>query len=131
MSRIGKIFPELIKSLTTPPATVDFPKSEVPVPPDYRGKPVLVQEKCNGCGLCSKDCPSGAIEMVDVGAKRPKPSFHYTRCTFCAQCAESCRQEAIEMTTEHLLAAYSREDLYWAPQFEGTEEKDQPEQQAE
>ncbi|HHX86843.1 MAG TPA: 4Fe-4S binding protein [Firmicutes bacterium] len=131
MSKIGKVFPELMKCLTSPPATVDFPKSEVPVPPDYRGKPVLIQEKCTGCGLCKRDCPAEAIEMVDVGAKRPKPSFDYARCAFCAQCAESCRSEAIEITAEHHLAVYSKEDLYWAPQYEGTEEKGKPEQPAE
>ena len=131
MSRIGKVLPEMMKCLATPPVTVDFPKSEVPVPPDYRGKPVLIQEKCNGCGLCKRDCPAEAIEMVDVGAKRPKPSFYYDRCAFCAQCAESCRQDAIEITTEHHLGAYSKKDLYWAPRYEGTKEEDRPEQPTE
>ena len=126
MSKIGRVFPELMKCLISAPATVDFPKSEVPVPPDYRGKPVLIQEKCNGCGLCKRDCPAEAIEMVEVGAKRPKPSFDYGRCAFCAQCAESCRSGAIEITTEHHLAAFSKADLYWAPQHEGAEDK--PEQ---
>ncbi len=129
MSKIGKVFPELIKCLFSPPATVDFPKSAVPVPSDYRGKPVLIQEKCTGCGNCKRDCPASAIEMVEVGAKRPKPSFDYAKCAFCAQCLDSCRQNAIEITTEHHLAAYSKEALHRAPRYEGTEE--QTEQAAE
>lgn len=123
MRKVGRIFPELIKCLFSSPATVDFPKSEVPVPPDYRGKPVLIQEKCTGCGLCERDCPAAAIEMVDVGAKRPKPAFDYARCAFCAQCAENCRSDAIEMTAEHHLAAFSRDGVRWAPQDEGAKEK--------
>ncbi|HOL18246.1 MAG TPA: 4Fe-4S binding protein, partial [Bacillota bacterium] len=107
------------------PATVDFPKSAVPVPPDYRGKPVLIQEKCTGCGLCQRDCPAAAIEMVDVGAKRPKPAFDYGRCAFCAQCAESCRSDAIVITGEHHLAAFSREALRAAPRPEKKEEEPQ------
>ncbi len=127
MSRIGKVIPEMMKCLITPPATVDFPKSEVPVPPDYRGKPVLIQENCTGCGICKRDCPAEAIEMVDVGAKRPKVSFNYARCAFCAQCFDSCRFDAIRITLEHHLAAYSMEDLYWAPKYEGPGEKSEPE----
>ena len=131
MSNIGKVIPELIKSLFSPPATVDFPKSEVPVPADYRGKPVLIQEKCTGCGLCKRDCPAEAIEMMDVGAKRPKPSFDYGRCAFCSQCAETCPFDAIKITAEHHLAAYSKEDLYLAPRYEGPAEKKTPEQAVE
>lgn len=50
---------------------------------------IIDLDQCTGCGLCRKNCPYGAIEMVDrkpvVGA----------RCTSCGACIEPCPVEAI------------------------------------
>ncbi len=45
---------------------------------------------CNNCGLCIKNCPVNAIELVD---NRPFWSFS---CESCMQCMNSCPQRAIE-----------------------------------
>jgi ferredoxin len=52
-------------------------------------KSFLVDEKCNGCGTCSKVCPVDNIKIVDK-----KPVWQ-NRCESCLACVNWCPQEAI------------------------------------
>ena len=45
---------------------------------------------CNGCKLCIKACPYGAVELEDGKA------HILDRCTSCGACIETCKQEAIQ-----------------------------------
>lgn len=47
-------------------------------------------DKCNGCGMCARSCPYGAIEIVDKKAIISDP-----RCVLCAACLEACKFEAL------------------------------------
>jgi len=49
-----------------------------------------VDGKCNGCGICTKVCPSENIEMVNE-----KPAWLH-RCEQCLACIQWCPQEAIQ-----------------------------------
>lgn len=72
----------------------------VPVPDDLRGKIVYDRERCIGCQLCIKVCPSKAIEFKP---QEKKIKIFITRCTFCAMCTEICPTKSLSMGTEFLL----------------------------
>lgn len=54
------------------------------------GNTFLVTERCNGCGLCARQCPVGALEMHD---DRP---WWTPRCESCMRCMAFCPKRAIE-----------------------------------
>lgn len=52
-------------------------------------KPVIDTDKCNGCGLCARNCKASCID--------PKAhKIDYSRCVACMDCLEKCRQHAIK-----------------------------------
>ncbi len=50
-------------------------------------------EKCNGCGLCKKNCPSSAIE----GTKKQPHRIDTLLCAKCGICASECKFDAISV----------------------------------
>jgi formate hydrogenlyase subunit 6/NADH:ubiquinone oxidoreductase subunit I len=73
----------------------------VETPPRFRGKIQYEKEKCIGCELCLKVCPSGAIEFKP---KEKKIKIYLARCTFCSQCNDICPVNCLSMSNEFLLA---------------------------
>lgn len=54
-------------------------------------KPVIDTSKCNGCGLCARNCKAACID--------PKShTIDYSRCVDCMDCLEVCRKGAIRYT---------------------------------
>lgn len=99
---IGSMFGDIFKSLFKKPITEQYPFVKQETPENLRGKLVWAPEKCSGCQLCIKDCPSNAIELLVVDKVNKKFVMRYNidRCTFCAQCVQSCRFSCIEMSDE-------------------------------
>ncbi len=58
-------------------------------------KPVVLFEKCIGCGTCSKFCPDGCIIISDKKAR-----IDYDYCKGCGICALECPVKAIIMQKE-------------------------------
>ena len=68
----------------------------------------LVDDKCNGCGICARTCPAGNIEIVDK-----KPVWQ-NRCESCLACVNWCPKEAIQgsiTTTNKKTARYHHPDV--------------------
>ena len=54
-------------------------------------KPVIDTSKCNGCGLCARNCKAACINAK-------VHEIDYSRCVDCMDCIDKCRQGAIRYT---------------------------------
>ena len=109
---IGSMFGDIVKSFFKKPFTEKYPFVKKDAPENLRGKLVWDPEKCSGCQLCIKDCPSNAIELLVVDKVNKKFVMRYNmdKCTYCAQCVINCRFNCIEMSDEQWeLASTSKE----------------------
>jgi len=111
MSKTGKILPAALHSLFSKPATGDYPFVKEDRPENYRGRLQFDPQKCIGCRMCMRDCPSNAIEIVKVGEKQFKAVVRLDKCIYCAQCCDTCPKNALSTTTDFELANFNRDDL--------------------
>lgn len=112
-----------ITQMFKPKITVQFPDERFKPQSSFRGRPVLVQEdgveRCVACGLCSRVCPSLAIEVQAAETPLEKERYpvkfeiNMVRCIFCGFCEEVCPEEAIIMSNEYLLAFTSQEEAVY------------------
>jgi len=100
--KLGAMFNDLARSTVKKPITEKYPFERQVVPDRLRGKLHWDSTACIGCGVCVKDCPSGALELIiiDKEAKLFQLNYRVDRCTFCAQCVQSCRQECLTLSNE-------------------------------
>ena len=119
--------PEIVKGLRItlsqvfrPTFTVQYPEQRFVPSASFRGRPVLVEEngteRCVACGLCSRVCPSLAIEVQAAETEDQKERYpvlfeiNMLRCIFCGFCEEVCPEEAIIMSSEYELAFSNQKD---------------------
>lgn len=110
--KIGSMFKDLLTSFFKKPVTEQYPFERPEVADRFRGKLFYDPAKCTGCNLCSKDCPSDALEIVilDRAAKKFVARYHVDRCTYCGQCIQSCKFKCMGMSNEDWeLAALNKE----------------------
>lgn len=55
-------------------------------------KPEINEERCKGCGVCIKVCPTGAI----TGEKKKQHRIDPELCIKCGACATACKLHAVE-----------------------------------
>ncbi len=112
---IGAMLGDTVHSLFRKPATEMYPYERVHEGPEHlRGALVLLPGKCSGCGICAKDCPAEALQVItlDKKAKRFVIRYNVDRCTFCAQCVKSCNYKCLVMAHDKWeLAALNKKTL--------------------
>ncbi len=114
-SFVSPMLRRAISHIFTKPATSKYPFVKPVLPDDFRGQQVFDIQLCVSCGLCSRDCPAKAIDMVEVDGKR-RPQFKIDECIFCYQCAESCPRNAIKSSVFFELATTDKSSLVIKPQ---------------
>ncbi|WP_165041096.1 4Fe-4S binding protein [Dysgonomonas sp. ZJ709] len=51
-------------------------------------RPAFIEYKCNGCGLCARNCKAACIDSKEH-------TIDYSRCVTCMNCIEKCKSGAI------------------------------------
>lgn len=119
--RLGDMIFTVLGSLFRKPATMDYPRKPFRMPDKFRGPPKWDSDRCVGCKLCMRDCPSGAILITRAEGdpavlpegqkKRFDQSVDLGRCVYCGQCAETCPRKVITITSEFELAQIAKGNL--------------------
>ena len=102
------MIPPVVASLFKKPATMRYPFAPTKMPDGFRGPPKFDANKCIGCKICVRDCPSGAITITKVGEKQFECTVDLGTCVYCGQCAESCPKDVITMSADFELAQIDR-----------------------
>jgi NADH-quinone oxidoreductase subunit I len=104
----------VVKRLSSKPISERYPKQKPCLNGDYRGKPIFDFSACIGCGLCSKECPAKAIEMIQI-EKKKAPQLNLGKCVFCYRCAEVCPKKCIHNSCDFELATTDKSTLILEP----------------
>jgi len=59
----------------------------------FLGRLFFASYRCDGCGVCARNCPADAIRMW--GRKEPRPYWTH-RCENCMRCMNFCPKNAVE-----------------------------------
>jgi len=114
MIRPGKMIKQVLESIFKKPATTKYPyikEAKEAQPKNFRGKLKFYPEKCIGCKMCMKDCPSDAITIRKMADGKFECDIDLGKCIYCAQCVDSCPKKALESTCEFELASLDRKKL--------------------
>jgi NADH-quinone oxidoreductase chain I len=114
-----------MKALFSPIVTVQYPREEINITPNYRGHIDLILDskknsyKCISCGMCERSCPSDCIQVKGKKMEGQKKKslvlfkLDFTKCSLCGTCVEVCPVSALEYSQEYNLAAFTKEAFHF------------------
>lgn len=83
---------------------------------EFRGIIINDRDRCVGCGLCVKICPSRAVDMRFTIGSKTYPGIDYARCIFCGLCIDACPTGALKALPIHDVAVYKLSELLAKPE---------------
>jgi formate hydrogenlyase subunit 6/NADH:ubiquinone oxidoreductase subunit I len=112
--KISTMLSDVTAALVRGPITEKYPFERREAPERLRGMLQWDWQNCTGCGLCAKDCPAEAIDMIvlDKQSRQFVMRYNIDRCTYCAQCVASCRQNCLSMSATHWELAGLQKDQF-------------------
>ena len=114
MKFAGKMVPYLISMMTKRTDTELYPAVRPHLAERFRGALKFYPERCVGCHMCERVCPSNAIVIENTGTAEEKvfrAVVRLDKCIFCGQCTDSCAKNALENTADFELASPDRASL--------------------
>lgn len=67
----------------------------------HQQRPFIDKNKCKGCKICSKICPTNAIMMKYDNKGELFAEIDYKKCIFCNKCITACPYRVIEQITPY------------------------------
>lgn len=113
-SRPGRILKMAVRQIFKKPATISYPNGEMKITDNYRGRLLYNPANCIGCNLCVRNCPTGAIKIVNEGTKeerKMRANLDVGRCIFCCQCVDTCPKKCISYSQNIDLSSFKKDDL--------------------
>ena len=111
----GKITVEAIRNLFHKPATMKYlGKGTAKIEIKYRGRIQYDPANCINCLLCMRDCPTGALKIINKGTKENrdmKAVLNIGHCIFCCQCVDSCSKKCLTYSQDIDFARTNKADL--------------------
>ena len=104
----------LLRGAFKKPATTTYFGGDMQLDSRVRGLLKYDKTACVASGLCMKDCPTGAIKVVNEGTKDEKDMHAYLdtgKCIFCGQCADSCAKKCLSCSNNVDLAKLDKDGL--------------------
>lgn len=64
---------------------------------NYRPQLMRYEERCKGCGACTKACPNEAVFISEDG----EILYHRDKCKACGRCVDFCAYDALEIAGKY------------------------------